>query len=230
MNAARTATPSIPQLKRKRPQYDHRDGLECYLNHPENYQQLIHSLTPLAVTIEDKFPKAYLHWLILPRQEDIQRVHPLVALQDPVFLQQIRTHAQEIKQLAQEALRTRLGAKVRLEEDFIEIGVHSSPSMNHLHIHVFSKDRTGQYMKTRKHYNTFMEPFLVPLSDFPLADKDPRLDAVRQQQLVKETTLKCWKCHKDFGNRFSAFRIHLEEEWSRLREPVAVDKESASNE
>lgn len=42
--------------------------------------------------------------------------------------------------------------------DFI-IGYHMSPSMQRLHLHVVSKDFNSDYLKTKKHWNSFNTEF-----------------------------------------------------------------------
>jgi len=115
----------------------------------------------------------------------------------------------------------------------IVIGVHAHPSMSHLHIHIISVDRVvsahspdfhrstnscqSECMKHRKHYNSFATPFLVPLDDFPLAEDDERRHPGKQGYL--DGDLKCWRCGKDFKNKFQQLKAHLEEElesWKKL--------------
>ncbi|KAG6002073.1 hypothetical protein E4U21_003475 [Claviceps maximensis] len=100
-------------------------------------------------------------------------------------------------------------------------GVHAVPSMNHLHIHVLSRDMHGHAMRHRKHYNSFTTGFLVDVMDFPARDgarpegesqggPDPEV-----KFLDKE--LVCWRCGRGFGNRFKAFKEHLDDEFLSWR-------------
>ena len=96
-------------------------------------------------------------------------------------------------------------------------GVHAGPSMNHLHVHVVSRDFVSDRMRHRKHYNSFHTPFFIDLDDFPLAKNDPRRHPGREGYLAED--LRCWRCGKGFGNRFQQLKIHLEEEfedWKRV--------------
>ena len=95
-------------------------------------------------------------------------------------------------------------------------GVHASPSMNHLHVHVLSVDRVSECMRHRKHYNSFNTGFLVDVEDFPLREDDERRHPGRMRYLDEE--LRCWRCGEGFGNRFKRLKEHLEvelEEWKR---------------
>lgn len=99
----------------------------------------------------------------------------------------------------------------------VKIGVHAVPSMNHLHIHVLSRDMHSDKMKHKKHYNSFTTDFFVPLEDFPLAADDWRRKRGAQRQWP-ERPMVCWRCGRDFGNRFKELKKHLEvefEEWKR---------------
>jgi aprataxin len=79
--------------------------------------------------------------------------------------------------------------------------------MAHLHIHVLSKDMVSDPMKKRNHYLSFTTDFLVGLEHFPLAKDDYR----RRYTQFPEDML-CWRCGKNFGNKMSKLKQHLEEE------------------
>lgn len=52
------------------------------------------------------------------------------------------------------------------KKSFIKVGVHSTPSMSNLHIHVLTKDMNLPWMKNKKHYNSFCTDFFVELGMF----------------------------------------------------------------
>lgn len=94
-------------------------------------------------------------------------------------------------------------------------GVHTHPSMSHLHIHILSIDRQSECMRHRKHYNSFATPFLVDVEDFPL---DKQETARRSKGGWLDRDLVCWRCGRNFGNKFKALKQHLEgefEEWKK---------------
>ena len=90
-------------------------------------------------------------------------------------------------------------------------GVHAGPSMRHLHVHVLSVDRVSEWVRHRKHYNSFATPFLVDVEEFPLAEGDVRRHPGREGYLRRE--LRCWRCGVGFGNRFGKLKEHLEVEF-----------------
>ncbi|KAK6529388.1 aprataxin-like protein [Arthrobotrys megalospora] len=96
----------------------------------------------------------------------------------------------------------------------IKIGVHARPSMSNLHIHVISEDMHSERLKHKKHYNSFNSGFFVDLDEFPLDKDDARLPGIGH---VTNGMLKgdmvCWKCRRNFKNRFKELKDHLEAEY-----------------
>ena len=100
-------------------------------------------------------------------------------------------------------------------EKEVKVGVHAHPSMNHLHIHILSVDRYSEFLKYRKHYNSFATDFFVPVDDFPLAADDPRRHPGKEGYLNEN--MKCWRCGKNFGNKFARLKEHLTEEFDEWK-------------
>lgn len=189
--------------------------------------------------IHDMFPKSTLHLLLLPRDATKTRLHPFEAFEDAEFLDKVRSETRKLRTLAAGELRRKYGKDSAQEqarlaamdadpppnalppgrywEREVMCGVHAVPSMNHLHVHVISVDRYSERLKHRKHYNSFATPFFVPIDDFPLAPDDARRQPTREGYLRRDFI--CWRCGKDFGNRFVDLKKHLEhefEEWKKL--------------
>jgi aprataxin len=210
-----------------------RDGLGDYILHPTKYSTsrvIFHDTS--SVAIHDMYPKASVHTLLLPRSPIHSVQHPFIAFSDPVFLAQTRVQAEKLKRIVAKELQRRYGKFSALDEprervlngevDLAEgdampagrawekevlVGVHAHPSMNHLHIHVLSKDMHSECLKHRKHYNSFMTEFFVPLDAFPLAEDDPRRFPDNEGYLGKD--MMCWRCGKSFGNKFARLKEHL---------------------
>ncbi|RAL14922.1 DNA 5'-adenosine monophosphate hydrolase [Aspergillus homomorphus CBS 101889] len=220
-----------------------RDGLGAYIANPTSFPaSTVIYHTPDFVAIRDAFPKSTCHLLLLPRDPTKTRLHPFEAFTDAAFLARVRSETEKLRALAASELRRLHGAysaqeaerRKALEEDDgaegaeelprgrdwareIMCGIHAHPSMNHLHVHVISVDRYSARLKHRKHYNSFSTPFFVPMEDFPLADDDPRRRPDEQGYLRRDFV--CWRCGRDFGNRFAELKVHLAEEfeaWRRL--------------
>jgi aprataxin len=93
-------------------------------------------------------------------------------------------------------------------------GVHTHPSMNHMHIHILSREHNSPWMKHKKHYLSFNTTFLVTLEDFPLEHDSPRFHPGHWPNW----DLECWRCGMNFKNKMAALVRHLEgeiEEWKK---------------
>lgn len=89
----------------------------------------------------------------------------------------------------------------------IVAGFHTHPSMNHLHIHILSRDMHSTCMKHKKHYLSFNSSFLVQMEEFPLAEGSERFNPGNWPNWE----MKCWRCGKGFGNKFARLKEHLDE-------------------
>ncbi|PKS05259.1 hypothetical protein jhhlp_008630 [Lomentospora prolificans] len=221
-----------------------RDGLGAYLTRPESYPSTsVIYYNDHFVAVNDIYPKASVHTLLLPRSPVFSARHPFDAFRDPSFLAAVKEEVAKLKVLVAKELQRRFGAgsaaesrrqsilngDVEMDDDNdgelppgrdweaeVKVGIHAHPSMNHLHVHVLSREMFSPSLKHRKHYNSFNTPFFVDIADFPLANDDPRLHPEREQYLRRD--LVCWRCGRNFKNQFKALKEHLEvefREWKR---------------
>jgi aprataxin len=221
--------------------FDRRDGLGSYIIHPEksNKSEVIF-YDDNFVGINDLYPKSSVHCLLLPRSPRHQSMHPFEAFEDAEFLASVRESAVKLKALVAKELQRRyarfsgqekareavLNGDVELKdgeelplgrdwEQDVRVGIHAHPSMNHLHIHVLSVDRFSDKIRHKKHYNSFSTPFFVELDAFPLSAGDDRRHPTRNGYL--NSSLKCWRCGKDFGAKFILLKEHLEVEFQQWK-------------
>lgn len=215
-----------------------RDGLLAYIQEPETFPSsrvIYHNEE--WVLIRDLYPKASVHLLLLPRNPRYYSQHPFNAFEDAKFLASAKTELVKAKETAVSELRRIYGRFSESEKERIQAmeaddappelpigrdwskdiltGIHANPSMNHLHIHILSCDRQSECLRHRKHYNSFNTRFLVPLDDFPVPKNDMRWHAggYMHEDMV------CWRCGKNFGNKFAKLKVHLEEEfeaWKKI--------------
>ncbi|EEP79947.1 conserved hypothetical protein [Uncinocarpus reesii 1704] len=212
--------------------FQSRDALGAYIKAPESSPGIIY-YTEDFVAIADRYPKSSVHLLLLPRDPSKYRLHPFEAFEDAEFLAKVQAETQKLRKIAASELRRIYGKfsvleNARLEamdadpppdelpigrdwEQEIMCGVHAHPSMNHLHIHIISKDRYSPCLKHRKHYNSFATPFFVPINDMPLGPHDPRRHPGREGYLQQD--LKCWRCGANFDNKFTKLKDHLSQEF-----------------
>ncbi|PPJ55315.1 hypothetical protein CBER1_06404 [Cercospora berteroae] len=214
-----------------------KDGLLCYTVDPGHYpSSRVVYYSEDFVVINDMFPKANVHLLILPRDPKKNVLRPQEAFDDKEFLRKCRAEEQKVRLLVAEELRRRFGQHSNAEQarneameaegvpdvlpqgrdwlQDVKSGIHANPSMNHLHIHVLSKDMVSDAMKKSNHYLSFNTDFFVGLEDFPLAADDYR----RKYGSFREKGMLCWRCGKDFGHEVKKLKAHLEDEleaWKR---------------
>lgn len=216
-------------------------GLGAYLTNPGSFpsSQVIYHNDDF-VLINDLFPKATVHTLLLPRSKKFSLMHPFDAMEDQGFREKVVAEAAAARQLVAKELQRRLGPHSRSDarreavlngdagpdpsgslpagRDWlaeIRVGFHAQPSMSHLHVHIFSRDMHSDRLKHRKHYNSFNTPFLVPLEDFPLADEDERRG---RKSGWLSGGMRCWRCGRVWEKSFVGLKEHLDEEfedWKR---------------
>lgn len=221
--------------------FDGRDGLGAYLRSPESFPipSVVLYHTPSFVTIHDAYPKSSMHLLLLPHTA-LSMTHPLTALStDAALLEACKAEVAKATALMASAMRQRFGqfsASERARRAALEAGidpddpalpagrdwaaevlagVHAGPSMKHVHVHVLSRDRHSACVKHRKHYQSFATPFLVRLDEFPLPEGDARWRPDHGGFLRDD--MRCWRCGRNFGNRFKELKAHLDEEFEEWK-------------
>ncbi|KAL7931143.1 HIT-like domain-containing protein [Trichoderma chlorosporum] len=96
--------------------FKNRMALGAYIASPETYPaSVVISHSADFVVIHDKFPKATVHTLLLPRSARHSLLHPFEALQDVEFLGKVKVEVERLKVLAAGELRRRLGSFSRAD-------------------------------------------------------------------------------------------------------------------
>ncbi|KAL9580844.1 MAG: hypothetical protein Q9212_004253 [Teloschistes hypoglaucus] len=242
-SAKESSTHSVPHALPALTTFTGRAGLGAYIHAPESFpgSRVIRYDENFVVT-NDLYPKSSIHLLLLPRHPEKQFLHPYEALQETEFLSTIQEEVRKLKLLVakelqrcfskfsskdqerEEAIENALEAGKELDEASLPpgrdwskeviAGIHSHPSMSHLHIHILSVDRHNQCMRHRKHYNSFNTPFLVGVEEFPMKKEDMRR---RFKEKFLREDLVCWRCGRNFGNKFARLKEHLEEEFEEWK-------------
>lgn len=187
-----------------------------------------------ATAVQNRYSKSSFHALLLPTAHQSQRP-PFEALRDPAFLTLVRQEAQKLKQIVASELGRMFGKFSAQEierqavlngqvedagvlpagrdwEKDVLVGVHASPWMHQLHIHVLSRDLFSSGIEHKRHYNSFATPFLIDLDDFPLTDGQ-----IQERKRALQAGLKCWRCGQDFGDQFILLKDHLAEEFEKWK-------------
>ncbi|SGZ54630.1 CIC11C00000002990 [Sungouiella intermedia] len=142
-----------------------RFALQSYINNPTQDRALFYDDN--VVIIKDAYPKSVRHYLVLPRDSELSKTHPLDAFKDHEIYDKYDTYVEKAKDLMVDSLvRDGLVAvdknsRATFRNRFIRAGVHSIPSLANLHIHVISQDFYLPRMKNKKHYNSFNTDFFV---------------------------------------------------------------------
>ncbi|KAI2608703.1 HIT-like protein [Hypoxylon fragiforme] len=220
--------------------FKERDGLGAYTHDPAAFpgSRVIYYNDDF-VAINDLYPKSTVHVLLLPRTP-LSRLHPFDAFDNPSLLASVQAETAKLKHLVATELQRRYGrfsAQDREREAILNgekeweagkelpvgrdwekellVGVHAHPSMNDLHVHILAPDMVSECMRHRKHYTSFNTPFLVDIADFPLAKDDPRRHPRNAEYHQRD--LICWRCGKNFLNKFKQLKEHLVEEFEEWK-------------
>ena len=155
------------------------------------------------VVVRDAYPKAAFHALLVARDKGLKTVADLTAAHLPL-----------LRAMAERAVAVVAGARQAapsLAATPFWLGFHALPSLEPLHLHILSGDLVAPALKTRKHYNSFATPFLVPLAEV--------LTSVEQHgtwrfqhgdpEALLGRDLVCHRCGCHFGSAFKRLSEHL---------------------
>ncbi|CAI6893504.1 ANL_collapsed_G0052100.mRNA.1.CDS.1 [Saccharomyces cerevisiae] len=208
-----------------------RYALKNYVTSPEtvNDDTVIYFDDKVSI-IRDSFPKSECHLLILPRTMQLSRSHPTKVINAKFkneFESYVNSAIDHIFRHFQEKFRIKksdddkdpcwddiLKDKNKFVRNFVQVGIHSVPSMANLHIHVISKDFHSVRLKNKKHYNSFNTGFFISWDDLPLKGKNLGTDKEIETTYLKEHDLLCCYCQRNFSNKFSLLKKHLELEFN----------------
>ncbi|KAH9817506.1 HIT-like domain-containing protein [Melampsora americana] len=190
--------------------------------------------TENTLTIFDLFPKAKYHFLVLPRLNVFQNIPPI---DQPKTVSKSLTslrslfesvgpvgvlHLLETLKIASEDV------KVSIEEEMyktegrtwpILFGFHAHESMMHIHLHVISEDLVSDYLKNKRHFNTFRSDlgFFIQLDDLIEKVKSgisptALLRPESEYEAMLKTELECPKTKTRFRN-MPTLKAHLLKHW-----------------
>ncbi|KAJ3350390.1 hypothetical protein GGF32_004871 [Allomyces javanicus] len=186
------------------------DALLPYLERPETFTAThVHSFSADHVVVFDQFPKSKVHLLVMPRARVGPRGKYLASVEDldpgNEAHVQIVEHLTNVCDAVEQAMRTK---HPQLE---FRVGVHSVPSMRHLHVHIISQDFISDRLKTKQHWNSFTSDFFVPwecIKATLAAGQRVKMDKTAAEVLLKRP-LACHKCAKA-ARTMPELKKHLE--------------------
>ncbi|OQR94866.1 histidine triad family protein [Achlya hypogyna] len=169
-----------------------KDALLVYLAAPETHNEVVF-FDDSVVVVRDKYPKAKLHLLVVPRTPMPFGVASLTKEHVPL----LQHMASVVDGLA-------------VAED-VRLGFHAVPSMRQLHLHVISTDLMSPALKKKEHWNSFTTSFFKPL--VWVLDSLENADMIHIDEADEAAKLKrplaCHKCHTDFST-LPKLKQHLE--------------------
>ncbi|XP_075979026.1 aprataxin [Anticarsia gemmatalis] len=136
--------------------------------------------TDQCVVIKDKYPKAKIHYLILPLS-DINSIYKLNSSHVNLL--------EEFNKLFKE-----MQEEVNLP---LRAGFHAVPSMMRLHMHVISKDMISPCLKTKVHWNSFTTDFFRPYEEILQELKENgsiKKISPEQHKSLMSSELQCNQC------------------------------------
>ncbi|KAI8847034.1 HIT-like domain-containing protein [Chytridium lagenaria] len=182
----------------KRSNYSWDNGLMKYVDAPEKHPNIVQQFDDDFVTINDVYPKAAKHFLIMPRVK-IESIFEL-RKEHLDLLAKMKSRADDIAK-----------AQLRFPKRKFLIGFHSVPSMKQLHLHVISDDFVAPALKTKRHWNSFTTRFFLPyMLVRQMIEEDGKItiDKEEYEQLLKGPLI-CHKCTNDYNN-IRELKMHLE--------------------
>ncbi|XP_077239326.1 APRATAXIN-like protein [Tasmannia lanceolata] len=156
--------------------------------HPEQHKESVLEMSDDVVVLNDLYPKAKRHLLVLSRMDGLDRLADVR-----------REHIQLLRKMNSVGLKW---AEKFLCDDaslIFRMGYHSVPSMRQLHLHVISQDFNSHHLKNKKHWNSFNTVFFRDSVDV-IEEIDKYGKATLNDESLLGTELRCHRCRSAHPN------------------------------
>lgn len=157
-------------------------ALHIIAMHPEKHLNIVLESSDHIVVINDQYPKARKHVLVLAREESVDGLEDV---------------GRENIQLLEEMQNVGLKWVQRFQDEdpslIFRLGYHSVPSMRQLHLHVISQDFESDHLKNKKHWNSFTTSFFRDSLDV-LEEVKSQGKANVESEAVLRGELRCNRC------------------------------------
>lgn len=121
MKPKQKSPPVSPDAATKRTLFSRRDGLAAYTIDPASFpQSRVVYFNDKFTVINDLFPKAQVHLLILPRDPKKSVLRPQKAFDDLEFLEDCRQEEKKVREMVASELQRRFGKYSRKEQARIQ--------------------------------------------------------------------------------------------------------------
>ncbi|RNA08194.1 aprataxin isoform X2 [Brachionus plicatilis] len=111
------------------------------------------------ICIQDKYPKAKVHFLLIPHGNELPK---MIRVADLIKSNQCLDLLKEIKSLSEKIIAENFPKELKSKT---MCGFHSIQSMQPLHMHIISKDFDSDCLKNKKHWNSFNTKYFINLDD-----------------------------------------------------------------
>lgn len=202
-----------------------RFALQKYIDDPSHSSVIFYDDD--VVIINDAYPKSVRHYLVLPRDSLISKIHPFDAFDDHEMYEKYAQYVEKAKLLMVDSLveegivASDSSTKDTLRHRFIRAGVHSIPSLANLHIHVITQDFHLARLKNKKHYNSFTTPFFV---DFDRLDPQLSRPSTTDFLTPYSGSSDDSDSDGDFSNDGSSLLVLSSRRNNLIRDPVHLNK------
>nr|VDD21478.1 unnamed protein product [Brassica rapa] len=157
-------------------------ALHIIAMHPEKHENIVLESSDHIVVINDQYPKARKHVLVLAREESVDGLEDV---------------GRENIQLLEEMQNVGMKWVQRFQHEdpslIFRLGYHSVPSMRQLHLHVISQDFESDHLKNKKHWNSFTTSFFRDSLDV-LEEVKSQGKANLESEAVLKGELRCNRC------------------------------------
>ncbi|XP_076939932.1 transcription factor bHLH140-like [Bidens hawaiensis] len=165
--------------------------------HPEKHGNGVIEVLDDVVVLNDVYPKAQRHILVIARAEGLDRLADVNREHLPI----LRTmHTVGVK-WAQTFLKENQSLVFRL-------GYHSSPSMRQLHLHVISQDFDSKHLRNKKHWNSFNSPFFRDSVDVIQEISENGKPTLNKDEKFMSMELRCNRCRSAHPN-IPRLKLHI---------------------
>lgn len=156
---------------------------------PERHKDDILEILEDVVVLNDAYPKAQKHILILAQARgldclaDVHEVHlELLRRMHAIGLKWVEKFLHEDSQLV------------------FRLGYHSAPSMRQLHLHVISQDFNSVHLKNKKHWNSFNTAFFRDSVDVIEEVNKNGKAMIKDDESLLSMELRCHRCRSAHPN------------------------------
>ncbi|KAL0736797.1 hypothetical protein Bca4012_013007 [Brassica carinata] len=163
-------------------------ALHIIAMHPEKHENVVLESSDNIVVINDQYPKARKHVLVLARQESVDGLEDVGSANIQLLEEMHDVGMKWIKRFQDEDASL-----------IFRLGYHSVPSMRQLHLHVISQDFESDHLKNKKHWNSFTTSFFRDSVDV-LEEVKSQGKANVESEAVLKGELRCNRCRSVHPN------------------------------